>query len=215
MSGALSDEDLTIRISSEVRDQRGELVGFAGFNVSDVQGYRDSPKCNLLVFEVAFRAGFVVPLIGRTVGWGFPSSEMLAVDAADGNIFGRWAEARSRPVAADLNIDRENGHALVAVASSSTVGAHGHMAVIDWIDDLDVTRQGEIRRVSFLGWEANMSEGARYGRMHWGTTAIAATARFDGIFILELRAAEPDHEIALLGRGPRRPTGIANLEGAH
>jgi len=212
-AAALGPEDLTIRVRSEVRNEAGELVGLAGFNMRDVHGFRDSPKCNLLVFELAFRGGFVVPLVGRQVGWGFPSSDMLGADAADGFIHGGWAQVRRRPRASELNLDRENGHALVAVGTSAIGGTPGHMALLDWVDALDRGRGGEIRRISFMGWEANVREGARYNRMHWATTAAVPRARFLGIHILELRAAAPGGEVAVLGDGPLRPTEVMNLEG--
>lgn len=210
---ALEPEDLTIRVRSEVRREDGELVGLAGFNLRDVNGFRDSPKCNLFVFELAFRAGFVVPLVGRHVGWGFPSSDMIGADAADGHIAGSWARVVRRPDARGLNLDRENGHAVVAVGTSAIGGTPGHMALIDWVDRLELTREGDVRLLDFLGWEANVREGARYGRMHWATPAVVPRARFLAIHVLDLRAAEPGHEVAVLGDGPLRPTEVMNLEG--
>ncbi len=213
--GSLGPEDLTIQISTDVTNRRGEVRGAARFNLAAVHGYKDLPKCNLLAFEIAFRAGFVVPLVGRTVGWGFPSSEMLANDALDYEMRGRWAEVRRRPDAREANLDRENGHNLLAVSRAAVHGRPGHVAVIDWIEELVLNREGEIRMLSFMGWEANTRVGARYERIVFATTETYASSRFDRIFILDLREAEPGNEVAMIGRGPRNPTEVQNLEGTN
>lgn len=213
LDGAIGPDDLTIRISTEVTNRQGEILGEAGFNLGVHGGFRGAPKCNLLAFEIAFRAGFVVPLIGRDVGWGFPSSEMLANDALDARIAGNWARVRSRPNAREVNLDRENGAAFFAVARSAIHGRPGHIAVVDWIEEMSVNREGDVRMVAFMGWEANTREGARYGRVVFATTEVVQYARFDRIYLLELRAAEPGNEVALLGDGPRNPTRVYNHEG--
>jgi hypothetical protein len=212
-AGVLGPDDLTIRIQTPVLDRNGELVGHAGFNLRALHGYRDAPKCNLLAFEIAFRAGFVVPLVGRALGWGFPASGMLADDAADGRITGDWALVRRRPDARELNIDRELGAGFLAVGSAAVEGRYGHVAVIDWIDGLELTREGEVQYLSFLGWEAKPGEGARYGQVRFASTAGDPDARFEAIYILELRPAEPGNEVAVIGSRPLNPTAALNLEG--
>jgi hypothetical protein len=212
--GTLTQSDLTIRLRTVVTDGRGGVAGEAGFNLDVVHGFRGLPKCNLLAFEIAYRAGFVVPLIGRSVGWGFPSSEMIADDARDFDIVGDWARVRRRPVASEVNLDRDNGVGFMAVARASLYGRFGHVAIIDWVEDLALTSQGDIRVLSFMGWEANGTEGARYRRITFTTTDTNPSSRFDYVFLLELRAAEPGNEVAMIGSGPRNPTEVFNLEGS-
>jgi hypothetical protein len=106
------------------------------------------------------------------------------------------------------------GTAFMAVARAAIFGRPGHVAIIDWVENLALTREGDIRVLSFMGWEANTTVGARYNRITFSTTDAVPTSRFDYIYILELRAAEPGNEVALIGRGPRNPSsGIVNLEG--
>jgi hypothetical protein len=211
--GALTPSDLTIRIQTMTTDRRGEVTGQAGFNLDSVHGFAGLPKCNLLAFEIAYRAGFVVPLVGRAVGWGFPSSEMIADDARDNAIVGDWARVRLRPVASEVNLDRENGVGFMAVARASVYGRFGHVAIIDWIEQLALTSAGDIRVLTFMGWEANGSQGARYTRINFMTNDTNPQSRFDFIYILELRAAEPGREVAMIGSGPRNPTEVFSMEG--
>lgn len=211
--GSLGSDDLTIRIQTEVFDREGQLVGHAGFNLRALHGYRNTPKCNLLAFELAFRAGFVVPLVGRRLGWGFPASGMLATDASDGQITGDWAIVRRRPIASEINLDREIGTAFVAVGSAAVPGRYGHVAIIDWVDGLELTRDGrQVQYLSFLGWEANPVEGARYRTIRFTSRDKDPDARYSSIHILELRTAEPGNEVSVIGPRPRRPTAALNLE---
>ena len=188
-------------------------MGHAGFNLRALHGYRNTPKCNLLAFELAFRAGFVVPLVGRRLGWGFPASGMLATDASDGQITGDWAIVRRRPIASEINLDREIGTAFVAVGSAAVPGRYGHVAIIDWVDGLELTRDGrQVQYLSFLGWEANPVEGARYRTIRFTSRDKDPDARYSSIHILELRTAEPGNEVSVIGPRPRRPTAALNLE---
>jgi hypothetical protein len=210
--GSLGPEDLTIRIQTPITNSEGEVIGMADFNLRALNGYRNSPKCNLLAFEVAFRAGFVVPLVGRVLGWGFPASGMLVSDAADGEIRGDWAVVRRRPVASEINLDRDNGLGLMVVGSAARQGRYGHVALIDWVDALELTREGEIAHISFMGWEAKPNVGARYGEIGFTSIAHDPAARFAAIYILELRSAELGNEVAVIGSRPRNPTQAINME---
>lgn len=212
LDGELTDEDLTIEVRTEVTDRRGEVLGEAGFNLSAVLGFQGVPKCNLLAFEIAYRAGMVVPLVGRRVGWGFPSSEMLANDALDGEISEGWAAVRQRPEAETINLDRELGAGFFVVGRARVHGRPGHVAVVDWVEELALDREGEVRVIAFMGWEANTREGARYGRVVFATTQAHPQARFDHVYVLELRPAEPGREVITLGDGPENPTQVLNLE---
>jgi hypothetical protein len=212
--GSLGPGDLTIGVETTVTNRRGEALGTARFNLAAVHGFKDLPKCNLFAFEVAYRAGFVVPLVGRPVGWGFPSSEMLANDALDYEMHGGWAHVLRRPDAQGINLDRENGHALDAVARAAVTGRPGHVAVIDWVESLTLDRDGEIRVLELMGWEANSRVGAQYDRIVFATTTAYPGSRFDRVYVLDLREAVAGDELTLVGRGPQNPTDVQNLETA-
>ena len=67
--GQLTEADL----ASDFATPRSD--GTAHFNVRDAAGYAGHYKCNLFAFELARRAGFQVPVVGRPRGLGLSHSE--------------------------------------------------------------------------------------------------------------------------------------------
>jgi hypothetical protein len=191
--GRLSSDDLTNDFVSFGQD------GIYAFNVLDADGYVEHYKCNLFAFELAYRAGLVVPVIGRPRGWGYPSPAELLRSLDEGSLDGRWATEVSFLSDEELTWAVEMGVPLMLLADG-TEGRAGHMGIIDEVHDIQRDEWGNIIRVEYSGWEAN-GDAARYERRIWGPL------RFKDIYVLELHEpGEEEPQTIAISRQPERPS---------
>jgi len=196
-SGTLGPEDLASGIATPV----GE--GVARFNVRDALGYQGYYKCNLFAFELARRAGYEVPVVGRGRGWGFPGADTVARDAAaDGRVRGDWARVATGQSASVLDDGIRRGDRAFLLTASSPGERPGHMAVVERIRSIEYGAAGEVRRIVFDGWEAKPAGARHLVQRTWNVIGNEGGTQphngFDLIEILELR--RPDS-----GSGPERP----------
>lgn len=191
--GQLGPQDLTndhVTVTEE---------GVEGFNVLDANGFEGYYKCNLFAFELAYRGGLRVPVIGRGRGWGYPGPNGVAAQIERGQMDGRWAVTADAATDEQLARAREDGVAFMLVGEGRE-GRHGHMGLVDEVHRIDRDREGHITRVEYSGWEAN-GDGAHYRRRVWGT------GRFASIHLLELRAPAPgEPQVVPMGAGPALPS---------
>jgi Rod binding domain-containing protein len=157
--------------------------GVQGFNVLDAQGYRGSYKCNLFAFELAFRSGLRVPLMGRGRGWGYFAPHGIVQQIDQGRLDPRWARLANNLNEKGVAWAREQGLPLMLVGAGRE-GHAGHMGMVDEVHRIERDRQGNIRRIEYSGWEAN-ADGPHYRRRTWGP------GRYEAIHLLELREAAP------------------------
>ena len=69
--------------------------GLEVFSVLDAEGYAGFLKCNLLVFELAYRAGLRVPVMSRNRGWTYPGPLSVGRMLVAGEVVGGWAQVLS------------------------------------------------------------------------------------------------------------------------
>jgi Rod binding domain-containing protein len=187
--GTLSQADLASKIATD--GKTGE--GTAHFNVLDAQGFKDEYKCNLFALEAARRAGFEVPVVARARGWGFPTTNVITEDAQDGALKGGWAEVVNAGQVSDLAKKLERGELAVMLTGSGADGRHGHMAVVERIHNVELDKDGSVKRIDFDGYEAR-AEGAQHLiRRSWnryGAGEDVPNAR-NGFGRIELLALKP------------------------
>ncbi len=152
--GRLGPQDLSSDFSTK------SAAGVARFNVRDAGGYAGENKCNLFVFEALRRAGFLVPLVPRGRGWGYPSTNALVEDATDGRMRRGWADVVHGEDAGALDGRLRAGRPLLLVASG-TEGRSGHAALLERVHRVDLGSEGHPVRIEFDGWEARSGDGAR------------------------------------------------------
>jgi Rod binding domain-containing protein len=189
-SGTLGPEDLASRIATP----SGE--GVAHFNVRDALGFQGYYKCNLFAFELARRAGYSVPVVGRERGWGFPGADTVARDAAaDQRVRGGWARVATGESAASLDASIARGDRAFMLSASSPGERPGHMAVIERIRSIQYGEDGRVRRIVFDGWEAKPSGARHLTRRTWNVIGNEGGSQahngFDLIEILELHRPRP------------------------
>jgi len=187
--GTLTERDLASKLETSTKS------GVARFAVKDAQGYKDAYKCNLFAFEAARRAGFEVPVVNREHGYGFPTSNTVTSDAADGNMKGGWAEVVPSSQIAELKGKLERGEAAVMLTGAGSDGRHGHMAVVERIHDVELDEKGELSRVVFDGYEARANGAQHLERRTWnrlghGEDSKLARNGFGNIELLRLRPAQ-------------------------
>jgi len=153
--GELRVEELSSPYASEVAG------GVARFNVRDAAGFQGYYKCNLFAFELARRAGFQVPLMARTRGWGYPHPDSVAADAADGDLRRDWGRVATGTGVEAINSRIDSGQGAYLITGSGHGENVGHMGIIERIHRIDYAENGEVARVVFDGWEAR-SDGARH-----------------------------------------------------
>lgn len=191
--GRLTPQDLTNDFMTEGED------GIEGFNVLDANGFHDNYKCNLFAFEMTYRAGLRVPIMGRGRGWGYFGPHGVIRQIESGRIDGSWSLEADHLNVQDFERAREQGVPFMLVGEGRD-GRAGHMGMVDVIHRIDRTPSGEIRRIEYSGWEAN-GDGAHYRRRTWGL------GRFASIHALELREpAEGEPQCFVVGRGPQMPS---------
>jgi Rod binding domain-containing protein len=201
--GALSQADLASSVETSTAE------GAARFNVLDAQGYQDSYKCNLFALEAARRAGFEVPLVARARGWGLPTSETVTRDAQDGQLRGEWADVVSPAQLAELPDKLARGELAVMLTGSGTEGRHGHMAVVERIHNVELDRDGSVKRIDFDGYEARVDGAQHLIRRSWNRYGVGeddprARNGFGRIELLALKpAASPEKPEVLVSSGAK------------
>ncbi len=178
-----------------------EPNGIAGFNVLDAEGFDDGYKCNLFVFELAYRAGMRIPMIGRIRGWGYPGPNDVLRQVRRGRFYGGWAAIADHLTLDDLREAHELGAVFMVVGEGAEERA-GHMGMVDEVHQIRHDGIGRILRVTYSGWEAN-GDGAHYRRRTWNL------GRYSAIHLIELREPREDEpQCYPIGTGPRLPSDL-------
>jgi Rod binding domain-containing protein len=216
--GTLGPQDLASPIETPL-----ESGGVARFNVRDALGYQGYYKCNLFAFELARRAGFQVPVVGRSRGYGYMGADTVARDAGDGAVRGQWARVATGESAESLDGGIARGQRAFILAASSPGERPGHMAVVERVRSVEYGTQGEVRRIVFDGWEAKPSGARHLVQRTWNVIGNEGGTQphngFDLIQILELRHAgaggtpeipmgrpgRSDHDLSSSSSRPHRP----------
>lgn len=203
--GQLSEQDLASDFAT------GAVGSEARFNVRDANGYQGYYKCNLFAFEMARRAGFQVPVVGRARGWGFPAPNRITHDASDGQVQDGWARVASHEAAGTMDGDLRQGRRAFLLTGAATGERAGHMAMVERIHQIDRHRDGRIRRIVFDGWEARSQGAEHLRRRTWNVAGnpggSLARNGFEQIEVLEMRSVGQGEtaEIPLSSRaGPSR-----------
>ena len=119
--GRLTSRDLSNDFATQEDD------GVALFNVNDASGFEDCYKCNLFAFELAYRAGLSVPIMGRGRGWGYFGPAGIVRQIESWRLDGRWAAPADHLDEAALENAREQGRPFM-LAGSGRDGRRGHQA---------------------------------------------------------------------------------------
>jgi Rod binding domain-containing protein len=122
--------------------------------IESANGYQGYYKCNLFAFELARRAGLDVPKE-------LPSSNNLTQDASDGGLETGWAKVATGASPAAMQDALHAGEAALLLVGSGHGERHGHMAVLEKPTAIDYDEAGQIRSISFEGWEAQ-PDGAKH-----------------------------------------------------
>ncbi|GAB5542209.1 MAG: rod-binding protein [Sandaracinaceae bacterium] len=195
-AGRLTEADLASDFATEGPD------GVAAFNVRDAAGFEDNYKCNLFAFEMARRAGFEVPLVGRTRGWGYMGPDGVTADANAGQLRGEWGEVVTGETAESLDSAIVRGDRAFMLTGSSVDGRSGHMGVVERVHEVDYDEQGRVQRVVFDGWEGRSRGAMHLTRRTWNRYGNPggedARGGFDSIHIIALRRPQD-------GARPERP----------
>ncbi|MEC7522272.1 MAG: rod-binding protein [Myxococcota bacterium] len=195
-AGRLTEADLASDFSTEGPD------GLATFNVRDAAGFEGAYKCNLFAFELARRAGFEVPLIGRTRGWGYMGPDGVTADADAGRLRGDWGEVVTGETAESLDSAAVRGDRAFLLTGSSVGDRSGHMGIVERVHEVDYDDQGRITRVVFDGWEGRSRGAMHLTRRTWNRYGNPggedARGGFDSIHIIALRRPRD-------GARPERP----------
>lgn len=190
--GSLGPADLASTLAAPARDGND-----AHFNVLDANGYAGFYKCNLFALEVARRAGYAVPVVGRIRGFGFPDPDRLVRDAEDGALANRWGDVVTTATESTLrDLARRDDRALLVVGSG-TEGRAGHVGVVANVRKIERDAHGDVVRFVYDGWEAR-PHGAEYieartWNRYGNPGGTNARNGFGRIEILALqRAADPN-----------------------
>ncbi|MBN2340627.1 MAG: rod-binding protein [Deltaproteobacteria bacterium] len=190
----------TADLAADIATNSGN--GIAAFNVQDANGYEGFPKCNLFAFEMLRRAGYTVPVTGRSHGWGYMGADTTTNLAAKGDV-NDWATVRT-----DNTRDQLDGLAYSGVplllTSSGAGDRVGHMAVADRIHTVKRDDSGNIVALEYSGWEAT-TKGASYGRRMWRVEGVPGNGRggLSSIEILEPKRS--DSAAPYIAVGNRHP----------
>lgn len=186
--GALGEDDLRSGFTSN------EAGGLARFNVRDARGYQGYYKCNLFAFEMARRAGFQVPVVGRDRGWGYPVSNDVTRDAGDGALQRDWGKVVTGQSAEALSAAVRSGERGIMLTGSADGGRAGHMAIVERIRNVEYDDEGRVSQVVFDGWEARAQGAQHLTERTWNLQGRSggnmARNGFSGIEIIELKKAE-------------------------
>lgn len=179
------------------------LDGVEAFNVLDSAGYVGDYKCNLLAFELAYRAGLLVPLMGRGRGWGYPGPAVVMEQVERGHVLDLWASRVERTDLDHLRALNDMGSALMVVGEGR-YGGPGHVGIVDRVHSVVHAPDGRLAQIEYSGWEAN-PQGGRYARRTW------KPGRYSLIHLVLFRDPPPGEPQAVpIGFGPLQ----ASLEDA-
>lgn len=153
-NGSLTPDDYGTQGANEVAGESARR------SVENANGYRGYYKCNLFAFEVARRAGLAVPEDARGT-LQLSSSNRLTQDASDGSLESGWAKVATGASPAVMQDALLAGEAAFLLVGSGRGDRHGHMAVIEQPHSIDYDEAGQIRSISFEGWEAQR-DGAKH-----------------------------------------------------
>lgn len=189
VAGRLTTRELGAQFESQGPD------GVARFNVEDAAGYQHCYKCNLFAFEMVRRAGFRVPLVGRTRGWGYLGPDGVMADAGTRTrtLRGNWGRAVTGERAESVDSAIVRGERAFLLAGSATSGRAGHMGVVERVHQIDYDPHGRIERIVYDGWEARAQGAMHLRRRTWNRYGNPggedARNGFSRIEIIELRRA--------------------------
>lgn len=196
--------------------QTEALGGIARFNVRDAAGFEGRYKCNLFAFEMVRRAGFQVPLMPRTRGWGYPHPDAVTVDAADGRLRHDWGRVATGASASELDASITRGQRAFMLTGAGRDGHAGHMAVVERVHEIDYDEAGRVERVVFDGWEARVGGAQHLERRTWNRYGNPggnlARNGFSQIEVVELLAPRTGQN-AELPMSPRVGASVHDLEG--
>ena len=198
-------------------DYQSEGVGgVARFNVRDAAGFEGRYKCNLFAFEMVRRAGFQVPLMPRTRGWGYPHPDAVTVDAADGRLRSDWGRVATGETAAEIDQSITEGRRAFMLTGAGRDGHAGHMAVVERVHEISYDESGRVERVVFDGWEARVGGAQHLERRTWNRYGNRggnlARNGFSQIEVVELLAPRPG-QAAELPMSRRVGASVHDLEG--
>jgi hypothetical protein len=221
--GRLTAADLASDFATEGPDGR------AMFNVRDAAGFQGAYKCNLFAFELARRAGFMVPLVGRPRGWGYQGPDGVMADVAAGRLRGGWGRVVTGESAESLDSALVRGERAFLLTGTGIGDRAGHMGVVERIHRVDYDARGRIERIVFDGWEGRRRGATHLTRRTWNRYGNPggedARGGFERIEIVELRRPpagqrqeRPLHEHARpsvhdLERAPRPPNSSSRSSG--
>jgi hypothetical protein len=191
--GRLEPEDLTNNYAT-LSDEGVEV-----FSVIDAGGYEGHFKCNLLAFELAYRAGMRVPVISRCRGWAYPGPLAVARMVEGRTVSGGWARIADDASQTELDDALAAGRVMLLVGVGLG-GRFGHMGLVEEIHELDRGPSGRLQRIEYTGWEAN-TDGADLRRRAW------ERGRFTTIHLIELVEPEADQgQVVPIGPPPDLPS---------
>lgn len=173
------------------------IEGPEAFNVLDSDGYEGDYKCNLLAFELVYRAGLVVPLMGRGRGWSYPGPGVIIDQYEGGHFLGDWAYRVEDTELDELQSLRQLGVVLM-IAGARLPGTPGHVGIVDVVHRVEQDTTGRLAFVEYSGWEATR-EGGSYARRSWQIGSYTA------IYLIALRDPGPgEPQVLRFGFGPLR-----------
>lgn len=183
-AGRLTTDDLASEFSTEGPD------GVAVFNVADAAGFEDCYKCNLFAFELSRRAGYMVPLVGRTRGWGYMGPDGVTADAAAGQLQGNWGQVATGESAESLDSGIVSGERAFLLTGTSPGDRSGHVGVVERVHEVDYDESGRIERIVYDGWEGLTRGARRVSQRTWNRSGNSggtnARNGFDRIEVIEL-----------------------------
>lgn len=187
-AGRLTEADLASDFSTEGPN------GVATFNVRDAAGFQDRYKCNLFAFELARRAGFQVPLIGRTRGWGYMGPDGVTQDVSRGRLRGGWGQVATGESAESLDSSIVRGERAFLIVGSSVGDRAGHMGIVERVHEVEYDEAGRVQRVVFDGWEGRSRGAHHMTRRTWNRAGTHGGEDVRGGFaqieLIELRRPE-------------------------
>ena len=172
-NGSLTAQDYGTLGASELAGEQARR------SVENANGYRGYYKCNLFAFEVARRAGLAVPQDDRTGTLVLSSSNRLTQDASDGSLESGWAKVATGASPAVMQDALRAGEAAFLLVGSGRGEKHGHMAVIEKPHSIDYDEAGQIKRISFEGWEAQPDGAKHLTQRTWNRFGEKATTPGD------------------------------------
>jgi Rod binding domain-containing protein len=200
-NGSLTPDDYGTLGASEVAGESARR------SVENANGYQGYYKCNLFAFEVARRAGLAVPEDARGT-LQLSSSNRLTQDASDGSLESGWAKVATGASPAVMQDALHAGEAAFLLVGSGRGDRHGHMAVIEQPHSIDYDEAGQIRSISFEGWEAQPDGAKHLTQRTWNRFgekgAPGARNNLERIEIIQLgpKSAQPHANTETQGQNP-------------